>query len=98
MGSSGRCLAWFAVHVRLRYERRVAAALRNKGCETFLPLCRSQRRWCERAKELCLQLFPGYLRRFEAVNRVPNLTAPGLEIAVVRAIPESGWPVCGDFW
>ncbi len=75
MDSSGRCLAWFAAQVRPRCERRVTAALMNRGYETFLPLYRSQRRWSDRVKELHLPLFSGYLfSRFEAVNPLPVLT------------------------
>jgi transcription antitermination factor NusG len=72
-------LAWYALRIKSRTERRAAAALHGKGYEVFLPLYRSRRRWSDRIKELEMPLFPGYLFcRFEADKRLPILTTPGI--------------------
>lgn len=52
---------WLAVTVKPRHERLASIALRNKGCEEFLPLYRVRNRWSDRVKEVELPLFPGYL-------------------------------------
>jgi transcription antitermination factor NusG len=71
---------WFAVRVRSRHEKKVAAALRNKGFEEFLPLYKSRRRWSERIVEIELPLFSGYVFcRFDpGERRVPVATTPGV--------------------
>jgi transcription termination/antitermination protein NusG len=69
---------WFAVRVRPNYEKPVAAALRGKGFEEFLPLVRSKRQWSDRVKIMDLPLFPGYLFcRLNLEERLPLLTTPG---------------------
>lgn len=71
---------WYAVRVRSRYEKTVAAALRNKGFEEFLPLYKSRRRWGQRIAEIELPLFSGYVFcRFDLSERqVPVATTPGV--------------------
>lgn len=68
------------MHVRSRHEKAVAAALRNKGFEEFLPLFKSRRRWGQRIVEIELPLFPGYVFcRFDSgERRVPVATTPGV--------------------
>jgi transcription antitermination factor NusG len=58
----------------------VAAALRNKGFEEFLPLYKSRRRWGQRIVEIELPLFAGYVFcRFDpGERRVPVATTPGV--------------------
>jgi transcription antitermination factor NusG len=69
---------WFAVRVRPNYEKPVAAALRGKGFQEFLPLIRSRRQWSDRVKIMDLPLFPGYLFcRLNLEERLPLLTTPG---------------------
>jgi transcription termination/antitermination protein NusG len=69
---------WFALRVRPNYEKPVAAALRGKGFEEFLPLVRSRRQWSDRVKMMDLPLFPGYLFcRLNLEQRMPLLTTPG---------------------
>jgi transcription antitermination factor NusG len=69
---------WFALRVRPNYEKPVAAALRGKGFEEFLPLVRSRRQWSDRVKMMDLPLFPGYLFcRLNLEERMPLLTTPG---------------------
>jgi len=69
---------WFALRVRPNYEKPVAAALRGKGFQEFLPLVRSRRQWSDRVKVMDLPLFPGYLFcRLNLEERMPLLTTPG---------------------
>jgi transcription termination/antitermination protein NusG len=69
---------WYALRVRPNYEKPVAAALRGKGFQEFLPLIRSKRQWSDRVKIMDLPLFPGYLFcRLNLDERLPLLTTPG---------------------
>ena len=69
--------AWFAVHTRSRFEKRVASELREKNIETFLPLISAKHKWSDRQRLVHLPLFPGYLFvRIAAVQ--------GARIAVLR--------------
>src|SRR6201992_1230418 len=69
---------WYAVRVRPNYEKPVAAALRGKGFQEFLPLIRSKRQWSDRVKIMDLPRFPGYLFcRLDLDARLPLLTTPG---------------------
>jgi transcription antitermination factor NusG len=52
---------WYAFRVRPRHEKVVAASLRGKGYEEFLPLTRSRRRWADRFTIIEIPLFPGYI-------------------------------------
>lgn len=80
---SARTHAWYAIRVRSKFERGVAASLSGKGFEQYLPLYRSRRQWSDRMKDLDLPLFPGYLFcRFDVQVRLPILTIPGV-ISVV---------------
>jgi transcription antitermination factor NusG len=76
--SGGAC--WYALHVRHRQERVVAAALHGKGYLEFLPTYHSRRRWRDRIAEIELPLFPGYVFcHFDAGDRrVPIVTTPGV--------------------
>ena len=68
-------LPWFVLYVKPRHEKNVAAILRGKGYEQFLPLF--ERRSVSRISEL--PLFPGYVFcRFDPGNRLPILTVPGV--------------------
>jgi transcription antitermination factor NusG len=71
--------AWYALHVRPRFEKLVASTLVNKGYEGFLPLYRHRSRWSDRIKEVQLPLFSGYLFcRFDVDGRLPILMTPGV--------------------
>src|SRR5271170_5128416 len=71
---------WFAVCVKSRSEKSVAAIARYNGFEQFLPLYRSRRRWSDRVKSVPLPLFPGYVFcRVEPVCRLQLLTIPGVQ-------------------
>lgn len=70
---------WYALWVRSRHEKTVADVLLGKGIESFLPLCRSRRRWSDRVREVELPLIPGYVFcRSDMKNRMPILTTPGV--------------------
>jgi transcription antitermination factor NusG len=70
---------WYALQVRARYEKIIAATLLMKGYESFLPLYRKKSRWSDRIKELELPLFPGYLFcRFDVNRRLPIMITPGV--------------------
>lgn len=74
---------WYAIRVRSKFERAVSAALSGKGYDQYLPLYRSRRKWSDRAKDLDLPLFSGYLFcRVDVQVRLPILTTPGV-IAIV---------------
>ncbi len=80
---------WYAVHVKARAEKMVAAITHNKGYEEFLPLYKARRRWSDRMQTVELPLFPGYLFcRLGGDSRLPILTTPGvLGFAGVGKIP-----------
>src|SRR6201996_1712187 len=70
---------WYALWVRSRHEKSVSEILTGKGFETFLPMHKSRRRWSDRIQEVDLPLIPGYVFcRFDAANRLPVMTTPGL--------------------
>jgi transcription antitermination factor NusG len=53
--------SWFAVRTRPRFEKKVAAELREKGVTAFLPLYSATHQWTDRRKVVETVLFPGYL-------------------------------------
>src|SRR5712672_1038956 len=67
----------------------VARHLEARGLESFLPLYRSQRRWSDRRTEIDLPLFLGYVFcHFNAMNRLPILTIPGVvQVVGIGKIP-----------
>lgn len=69
-----------------RFEIRASTALRGKGYEEWLPLYRARRQWSDRAQQVDLPLFPGYLFcRLDVQGRLlPVLKTPGV-IAIVSA-------------
>lgn len=71
---------WFAVQVKSRSEKSVAAIARYNGFEQFLPLCTSRRKWSDRVKSLELPIFPGYVFcRIDLESRLQLLTIPGVQ-------------------
>ncbi len=82
---AGEDAPWFALHVRSRCEKVVAASLRSKGYEEFLPFYRSRNRWSDRQKDVDLPLFPGYVFcRLQLARRLPVLTTPGV-VSIIGA-------------
>lgn len=51
---------WYAIYVRPRTEKKVAAGLEEAGIDHFLPLQRTLRRWSDRKKWVDMPLIPGY--------------------------------------
>jgi transcription antitermination factor NusG len=71
--------AWFALNVKPRHEKAVAAMLRGKGYEEFLPLMRCVRGYGRNVKAVLIPTFPTYLFcRFDPLSRLPILTVPGV--------------------
>jgi len=63
-GSPAECCvdrSWFAIETRPRYEKRVAAGLKEKGVDAFLPLISAMHKWSDRRRVVQLPLFPGYV-------------------------------------
>lgn len=57
----------------------MAASLRSKGYEEFVPLYRSYNRWSDRLRDVSVPLFPGYVFcRFDPAQRLPIVTTPGV--------------------
>jgi transcription antitermination factor NusG len=72
-------LAWYAIRVRPRAEKLVAAALRGKEYEEFLPLYRKRNRWSDRVKVIEYPLFPGYVFcRADLSGHPPLVTTPSV--------------------
>jgi transcription antitermination factor NusG len=84
---------WYALQVRVRYEKRTAMLLREKGFDPFLPLRKCRRRWSDRHKDIEEALFPGYLFcRFALARRISIFSTCG-----VRGIVGNGrYPVAVD--
>ncbi|MBM3774267.1 MAG: UpxY family transcription antiterminator [Acidobacteria bacterium] len=105
--------SWYALYVRNRHEKLVSDGLGYKGYEVFLPMYKSRRRWSDRVKDVECPVFPSYVFcRFDAQQRLPILTTPGVlhvvgttssllpvdeaELEAVRAVLRSGLPL--DAW
>ncbi|MEP7354362.1 MAG: transcription termination/antitermination NusG family protein [Acidobacteriota bacterium] len=69
---------WYAIRVRSRSEKSVAAYLESHGLEVCSAVCRQRRAWSDRIQVVELPLFPGYIfARFGQLRRREILTAPG---------------------
>lgn len=80
---------WYVLRVKTNREKSIASLLRQKGYIDFLPLYTESRRWSDRLKETQIPLFPGYVFcRFDAQQRLPILTTPG----VIHAVGTNGVP------
>ena len=51
---------WFAVHIKARHEKRVAAQFEEKHVCTFLPLLRQIHRWSDRQEKVEVPMFSCY--------------------------------------
>jgi transcription antitermination factor NusG len=80
---------WFALMVKSRHEKAVAAALRGKGYPEFLPLVEQTTRSAGHNRTVQLPLFPMYqFCRLDPFRRMPVLTIPGvLSIVSVGNVP-----------
>jgi transcription antitermination factor NusG len=90
MGCQPVCQPWFAVQVWTQHENRVTTALFQKGIETFSPMKRIWRHWCDRTRASDIPLFPGYIfARFDPESRLPVLVTPKVtRIVGYGKIPE----------
>jgi transcription antitermination factor NusG len=80
---------WYALYTCANHEKRVAAELRARTVEHFLPLYSSVRRWKDRRVPLDLPLFPGYVFvRLALRDRLRALQIP----SVVRLVGFTGQP------
>jgi transcription termination/antitermination protein NusG len=73
--------AWYPLQTRYQCERKVDAALRDEGFESFSPMQLEARRWSDRTKLVEAPLFPGYMFvRMEAEPKslAKVLRLPGL--------------------
>jgi transcription antitermination factor NusG len=80
MNADQKNQCWYALQVRTRFEKAVAAALRSKGFTEFLPVYTTRRQWSQRVAEIELPLFPGYVFcSFDpAEKRVLVASTPGV--------------------
>jgi transcription antitermination factor NusG len=70
--------SWFAITVKVKYEKVVADALTARGLDAFLPYYVTLRRWSDRVKKLEVPLFSGYVfGRFDLERRSEVCTIPG---------------------
>jgi transcription antitermination factor NusG len=72
---------WFAVRTWPRYEKKVAAELRDKDLDVFLPLLASKRQWSDRKQTVQLPLFPSYL-----FVRIPETLATRLTVLSTNGV------------
>lgn len=80
---------WYAAYTCANHEKRVAAELRRRSVEYFLPLYNSVRRWRDRRVDLQLPLFPGYIFvHLTLCDRLRVLQVPGM----VRLVSFGGNP------
>jgi transcription antitermination factor NusG len=80
---------WYALRTRARSEKRVDAALREAGVESFPAVATVKRHWSDRVTRVGLPLFPGYVfARF----RLSDLTVPLSRPGVVQVIRSQGIP------
>lgn len=81
---------WYAAYTCAKHEKHVAAELRAREVEHFLPLYSSVRRWKDRRVQLELPLFPGYVFvRLALCNRLRIVQIP----SVVRLVGFGGLPM-----
>jgi transcription antitermination factor NusG len=87
--------SWFALYVRTRRERTVAASLVEKGYETYLPLMSEKRYYSKKTRSVGVPCFPGYLFcRLDPINRLSLMMTPDIYSIVKRgteleAIPDT---------
>ena len=72
-------IPWRVLCVRPQHELVVAAAVKAKGFEQYLPTYASQRHWHDRRKTIELPLFKGYVFcRFDTSDRAEILRTVGV--------------------
>jgi transcription antitermination factor NusG len=87
-------LHWYAAYTCANHEKAVAAELRARAVENFLPVYSSVRRWKDRRVSLQLPLFPGYVFvRLALCERLRVLQIPSVARLVgfggsIAALPD----------
>jgi transcription antitermination factor NusG len=74
--------SWYAIETRPRHEKKVAADLKEKMIEVFLPLISEMHKWSDRRQVVQVPLFPGYVfvRIANAMNvRISILRSRGVQ-------------------
>jgi transcription antitermination factor NusG len=70
---------WYAAYTSANHEKKIAAELRRRSVECFLPLYDSVRLWKDRRVKLEMPLFPGYVFvHFSLQERLRVLQIPGV--------------------
>src|SRR5579884_1307286 len=89
-----KMVRWYAVKVRSRSEAAIAAVLKHKGYEVFLPTYKQSRRYSDRIRKVDAPLFPGYLfSNLDVNDRLILLTTPGVEYLVGGGNDKVGEPI-----
>ena len=71
--------AWYPLQTRYQCEKKVDAALRDRGIESFAPMQLVARRWSDRTKMVDSPLFPGYIFvHLPYAERVKVLSLPNV--------------------
>jgi transcription antitermination factor NusG len=74
---------WYAMVVKPRHEKTVAAGLRVQGFHEFLPTYTARHRWSDRSKRVELPLFAGYVfGSFDLRDRLRVTKTPGVRSIV----------------
>lgn len=80
---------WFVAHTRSRHEKVVAAQMRGRGIDSYLPLVEEIHRWSDRRKRVQVPLFPGYafFHARESTETVSQITQIESVVGIVGAGP-----------
>lgn len=80
---------WHALYTRARHEKKVSAALSDRGFDEYLPLIARESQWHDRRKRISWPLFPGYVfARFSPEQAGQVVGVPG----VVNVVSVAGSP------
>jgi transcription antitermination factor NusG len=65
---------WYVAYTHPRCEEIVKKKIEDQGCQTFLPVRITERKWSDRIKQVASPLFPSYLFVYTLPHQVYNLT------------------------
>jgi transcriptional antiterminator RfaH len=88
-------MAWYALRVRSRHEKKTAALLEKKGIKISVPLLQVTRQWSDRKKLIHIPLFRGYvfthiplqLKHYEVLQTQGAVAFSGIG-SKIKAIPD----------
>ena len=88
-------IAWYALRVRSRHEKKIATLLEQKGIEISLPLQQVTRQWSDRKKLIQVPFFQGYvftrismqLKHYEVLQTPGAVAFSGIG-GKIKAIPD----------